>query len=79
MRICRMFHVNHTSLVDAFDRAEIEKHPLDILLYAAKHIHYDLLDKAAEMVIGQPLDAAVDRMPPTIALAWVRKFALLAV
>lgn len=72
MRICRMFHVNHTFLVDTFNRVEVEKHPLDILLYAAKHIHYDLLDKAAEMVIGQPLDAATDRMPPAIALAWVR-------
>ena len=76
MHICRMFHANHTSLVDTFDRAEIEKHPLEILLYAAKHIYHDLLDRAAEMVIRQPLGVVVDRMPSAIALAWVRKFNL---
>lgn len=57
-----------------FDRAEAEKHPLDILVYAAKHDYLELLDKAATMVIGQPLDSVIDGMPPAIAIAWVRKF-----
>ncbi|KAF8728410.1 hypothetical protein AX14_006685, partial [Amanita brunnescens Koide BX004] len=50
--------------------AEIEKYPLDILVYAAKHGHFELLDKSALMVIGQPLGTVIDRMPPVIALAW---------
>ncbi len=62
--------------VDNFDRAETEKHPLGILVYAAKHGYVELLDKAATMVIGQSLDSAIDRMPPAIAIAWVRKLSL---
>ncbi|KAF8328977.1 hypothetical protein F5887DRAFT_131777 [Amanita rubescens] len=54
--------------------AETEKHPLDILVYAAKHGYLELLDKAATMVIGQSLDSAIDRMPPAIAIAWVRYY-----
>jgi hypothetical protein len=74
-----MFHVvtaQSCTAVDNFDRAETEKHPLDILVYAAKHGYLELLDKAATMVIGQSLDSAIDRMPPAIAIAWVRKSAL---
>ncbi|KAF8635115.1 hypothetical protein AX15_000552 [Amanita polypyramis BW_CC] len=54
--------------------AEIEKHPLEVLIYGAKHDYPDLLDKAATLVIGQPLDNVIDRMPPAVAIAWVGTF-----
>ncbi|KIL60520.1 hypothetical protein M378DRAFT_168008 [Amanita muscaria Koide BX008] len=53
---------------------ETERHPLDVLVYAAKHDYQDLLDKVAALVIGQPLDTVIDRMPPEIAVAWVRYY-----
>jgi hypothetical protein len=52
----------------------VDKNPLDILVYAARHDYSDLLDKAAALVIGQPLDAVIDRMPPAIALVWIRYY-----
>ncbi|KIL60517.1 hypothetical protein M378DRAFT_168003 [Amanita muscaria Koide BX008] len=53
---------------------ETEKHPLDVLVYAARHDYQDLLDKAAALVIGLSLDTVIDRMPPAIAVAWVRYY-----
>ncbi|KIL60526.1 hypothetical protein M378DRAFT_130560 [Amanita muscaria Koide BX008] len=53
---------------------ETERHPLDVLVYAARHNYQDLLDKAAALVIGLPLDTVIDRMPPAIAVAWVRYY-----
>ena len=58
-------------------RAEVDKHPLDVLVYAARHDYSELLDKAASLVIGQPLDSVIDRMPPVIALVWVSSVLLL--
>ncbi|KAK2459285.1 hypothetical protein APHAL10511_008706 [Amanita phalloides] len=54
--------------------AEIEKHSLAVLVYAAKHDYPELLDKSAMMVIGQPLDSVVDRMPPAVAVVWIRYY-----
>ncbi|KAF8624598.1 hypothetical protein AX17_007091 [Amanita inopinata Kibby_2008] len=57
-----------------FMAAETDKHPLEVLVYAAKHDYPDLLDKSAMKVIGEPLDAVIDRMPPAVALSWVRYY-----
>jgi hypothetical protein len=58
--------------VDIF-RAEIPKHPFEVLSYAAKHGHADLADAAAQMATGIPLRLAFTGLTPAVYVAWVRK------
>jgi hypothetical protein len=59
-------------LVDTV-REEDEEHPLDVLVYAAKHGYPELVDEASLMVLEEPLDVVTNRLPPAIAVVWVRE------
>ncbi|KAL1714426.1 hypothetical protein EV715DRAFT_209635, partial [Schizophyllum commune] len=47
-------------------------HPLELLSYAYKHEHIDLLDACAARVIGTPIEKVYVAVPPSLCVAWVR-------
>lgn len=61
-------------------RAATEEHPHQVLAYAYKHNYTDIMDKAAPLAISQSASfmtyASVNA--PSIFLAWVKQFRMLA-
>ncbi|KAF9449721.1 hypothetical protein P691DRAFT_618541, partial [Macrolepiota fuliginosa MF-IS2] len=47
------------------------QHPRDVMIYAGRHGHHDLLDRAAPLVIAEPLKATLDVLPPSLVVPWV--------
>lgn len=54
-------------------RAQIPQHPFEVLSYAVKHGHADLVDMAAQTATGWYLSCAYKGLTPPVYVAWVRK------
>jgi hypothetical protein len=57
-------------------RAEIPQHAFEVLSYAAKHGHAELVNLAAYKATTKPLQAAYQSLTPAIYVAWVRVFTI---
>ncbi|TRM57721.1 hypothetical protein BD626DRAFT_614570 [Schizophyllum amplum] len=61
------------SLCRVFMRAQHDKHPVEVLVYALKHGHDDIVDLAAPHTVGTPCSEMHAAMPSTSHyIAWVR-------
>lgn len=41
------------------------------MIYAGRHGYHELLDRAAPLVIAEPLKSTLDALPPTLVVPWV--------
>jgi len=57
-------------------RAEMPRHPFEVLSYAVKHGHTDLADMAACAATTLPLAFAYGGLTPPVYIAWVRESAI---
>jgi len=52
----------------------VPEHPLEVLKYATKHDHRDIMDYAAPKMIGMSVNTAVASLLPNCAIAWFRYY-----
>lgn len=58
--------------IDESDRNFLSEHPYEIMVWAARHDYPDLVREAAPLLLEQPLSVMVTKLPPSIAIPWVR-------
>jgi len=69
--VCYVFSLLR-STQPSIDSEAMEKHPLEILVYAVKHDLTDLGDLAAPMTVGFPLAEVQNRFAIGVFVAWAR-------
>jgi len=60
------------TLCNIYMSAAVNEHPIEVLRYAALHNYVELLDTAATLAIGRPLDSVVTGIPSNAVIAWVK-------
>ena len=66
-----LFEASSQPMLALLSSAAIKDNAIDVLRYAATHHDRELLDAAAPMAIGEPLDSIVRRIPTGAVVAWV--------
>jgi hypothetical protein len=58
--------------IDKSDRNFLSGHPYEIMVWAARHDYPEMVREAAPLLLEKPLSEMVTKLPPNIAIPWVR-------
>ncbi|KAF9457806.1 hypothetical protein BDZ94DRAFT_1174878, partial [Collybia nuda] len=52
-------------------REIISQSPFNVMLYAARHGYTDIVDTSYKLVLKEPLDEVITKLPPHLVIPWV--------
>jgi hypothetical protein len=58
---------------DQNNRNALPKHPYEVMIYAAKHDYDQMVAEAAPLLLDQPLNEMIQKLPGNMAMPWVRR------
>jgi hypothetical protein len=68
----------HTILLVHNNRNLLTAHPYEVMVWAARHGYPDMVKEAAPLLLVKPLTEMVKKLPPNIAIPWVRTSRILS-